>query len=301
MLLNFRLAHQNGENMENKSDKTVFECRICGKKGDFKTYYPRDMMYEIGEEFEYFCCDNCGCLQISEVPEDMSIYYKSNYYSFLEDNIKDEADLPKLDSTRILDVGCGSGRALLGLRHKGYYNLMGCDPFIEKDIEYKCNVTVKKCTIHEVEGKFDVINMSDSFEHMSDPLEALKSTERLLTDDGYCTISVPVVPNITFNMYGENWYQIDAPRHLYLHSLKGLVILAKQAGLRVINQVHDSTGFQFAVSELYKKDLSFKEINDSGWSKYYTQSEIDKFEEMAAEANKMGVGDHAVFTLIKNK
>jgi hypothetical protein len=39
------------------------------------------MMHGRREEFTYFQCLHCGCLQISEIPEDMSPYYPNNYYS----------------------------------------------------------------------------------------------------------------------------------------------------------------------------------------------------------------------------
>jgi hypothetical protein len=58
------------------------QCRICGNDEDNKDYYVKD--YEFGgrNTFHYFQCSECKCLQIAEIPEDMSIYYDSGYYSF---------------------------------------------------------------------------------------------------------------------------------------------------------------------------------------------------------------------------
>ena len=43
------------------------------------------MQLGLREEFDYFECSRCGCLQIGEVPPDLSPYYPDNYYSYLVD------------------------------------------------------------------------------------------------------------------------------------------------------------------------------------------------------------------------
>ena len=43
----------------------------------------------------------------------------------------------------ILDVGCGNGMFLYGLKNMGFKNVIGIDPFIENNIEYKINDTEK--------------------------------------------------------------------------------------------------------------------------------------------------------------
>lgn len=45
-----------------------------------------EMMFGFGEEFAYFECSKCGCLQISEIPVDISKYYPSDYYSFSQNS-----------------------------------------------------------------------------------------------------------------------------------------------------------------------------------------------------------------------
>lgn len=33
----------------------------------------------MDDEFDYFECSNCGCLQIKEIPENIGKYYPDNY------------------------------------------------------------------------------------------------------------------------------------------------------------------------------------------------------------------------------
>ena len=57
-------------------------CRICQNETNNAGYDVPEMMYGTGEEFKYFRCAECGCLQISEIPSDMSAYYPEEYYSY---------------------------------------------------------------------------------------------------------------------------------------------------------------------------------------------------------------------------
>src|SRR5574340_415691 len=58
------------------------QCRICHNSKDNKIYNVREMMFGFRDEFDYFQCSKCNCLQISHFPENMSTYYPENYYSF---------------------------------------------------------------------------------------------------------------------------------------------------------------------------------------------------------------------------
>ncbi|MDP3786394.1 MAG: class I SAM-dependent methyltransferase, partial [Candidatus Omnitrophota bacterium] len=147
------------------------ECRICGNKNGNKIYAAREMMFGFHDEFYYFECAACGCLQIKEIPADMSKYYPEDYYSisakppehrFIKDNLvnmRDDftvlgksfigrmlfslfpaEDLRPLSACQltkkscILDVGCGTGLLLHRLKNAGFENVMGADPYIKNDI-----------------------------------------------------------------------------------------------------------------------------------------------------------------------
>jgi SAM-dependent methyltransferase len=62
-------------------------CRICERTNQNEIYIGKEMMYGTREEFEYFQCKNCNCLQISEIPNDLSRFYPADsYYSMVTDN-----------------------------------------------------------------------------------------------------------------------------------------------------------------------------------------------------------------------
>lgn len=273
------------------------KCKICGKERENDFYSVKEMFYGTREAFSYFECAECHCMQIEEFPQDMAKYYGSQYYSF-EQNVVNESDFcTEINNTqRILDVGSGSGKWLIEKAKEGYGCLIGCDPFIDKDIQYGDRIKIIKGTIYDMQGIFDYINFGDSFEHMSDPLEELHAVKRLLAKDGVCKISIPVYPNVAVETFGINWYQWDAPRHFFLHSRKSMEYLCEQAGLVIENIQYNSDLGQYVISYVYELGIPMVQIPDNV-GEIFPQEELKKFQEYTDFANRKSVGDHAIFTL----
>lgn len=279
------------KNMERKLQK----CRICGAEGDFDTYFAKEMMQGTGEVFPYFVCDRCQCLQIETVPDHLDKYYGSDYYSFqvLEDPDM-QFDTPVTHLDKVLDVGCGGGDWLLQMARSGWGNLYGCDPFLESGRRYGSRITIRNCSIHEMEGDgtFDWIHMGDSFEHMEDPLEVLKSVWRLLKPGGILQMGIPTYPNIAFERFGIYWYQLDAPRHIFLHSRKSLEWLSRESGMAISGMQYDSNNNQFIRSALYQKGIPFfKQVPEQIWQ-FYKDEDIRKLQREAEIWNEREYGDH---------
>jgi SAM-dependent methyltransferase len=65
-------------------------CHICENSTGNKSYLAREMMFGYRDEFEYFECARCGCVQILEFPIDIAKYYPERYYSFQESSLAPE-------------------------------------------------------------------------------------------------------------------------------------------------------------------------------------------------------------------
>jgi 2-polyprenyl-3-methyl-5-hydroxy-6-metoxy-1,4-benzoquinol methylase len=302
------------------------------------------MMLGYGDEFEYFECSDCGCLQIKEFPDNLSKYYPPKYYSlkkrhsswtiidkvrylFSREKLKsfcgegnaigllllETSGPPKLyhwfkserckPDYQILDVGCGSGKLLLSLKKKGFSNLTGIDPFVDEDIFYQNGANILKKELKDMEGQFDFIMLHHSLEHMPNQPETFENLHRILKPDRFVLLRTPIASSYAWKKYGANWVQLDAPRHLFLHTIKSINILAHQVGFEVNDIIFDSTEFQFLGSEQYMRDIplrnnrSYKEKTNET---LFSEEEIRSFKIKAAELNKNGEGDQACFYLYKN-
>jgi 2-polyprenyl-3-methyl-5-hydroxy-6-metoxy-1,4-benzoquinol methylase len=197
--------------------------------------------------------------------------------------------------SRILDVGCGRGELLYDLAGVGFRDLLGIDPYLDADLDYGGGLRVLRKTVEQVEGEFDLVLFNHSLEHIPAQLETLRAAARLLAPDGWIVIRTPVVPSHAWERYGVDWVQLDAPRHLTLHSVESLLRLAGRAGLRLEEVVHDSTEFQFVGSELYRRDLPLSTLH--GGERLFKRGEMRRFRRLARRLNAEGRGDQAVFYL----
>jgi SAM-dependent methyltransferase len=212
------------------------------------------------------------------------------------------ADLHLTKQSRILDVGCGGGGLIFSLAYAGFNNVLGIDPFIEADISYNNKPLVCKAVLEELTGEFDLIMFHHSFEHLTNQLETLKIVNRLLSKDGVCLIHMPIVPSFAWNKFKENWVNLDAPRHICMHSKESTRILSNKAGFEVYNIVYNSWSFQFWGSIQYQKNIPLHSaesysINPS--KSIFSSTQILEFERQSKELNLTGQGDSAIFYLKK--
>ena len=322
--------------MDNKS----IACKICGNTQSNKVYSVREMMLGLKRVFPYLECAGCGCLQLIDIPQDMSTYYPADYYSFQEPEAfgKFENDNPvvrflrrqrtaymlggdnvigrlcftvnpsplklsgyiqflkkcncRLDS-KILDVGCGKGGMLSELAWYGFSDLTGVDPFIKTDFHSR-NVNIYKSDIFSLEGSFDIIMFNHSFEHMDRPLAVLTKARELLSDNGRVLVRIPTVSSYAWQQYGAHWISLDAPRHVFLYSLKAFGILAGKVGFRIRETLYDSSAFSLWGSEQYRADIPLFDERSYSVNKQksiFSEEQIKEFAILADKLNAEKRGD----------
>jgi hypothetical protein len=80
------------------------------------------------------------------------------------------------------------------------------------------------------EGLFYLITGWRSLEHVSHPNEASQQFSTLLKEIGYCIIAVPNFNSFNAIFFKDNWFHLDAPRHLCIYTpstLKKLLTVLK--------------------------------------------------------------------------
>lgn len=306
----------------------LINCRIC--KGDIKRNIAvREMMLGTNQIFMYSECGKCGCLQISDIPSDISRYYASDYYSYklapkgilkrlrrgirrrliltiprsfewLIGFLSDKDPLFRIYrnlgialNSHVLDVGAGAGTHVLEMREAGITSAMGLDPFLQSDQFWEGKLLVKKVTLEHFGGSFDLITFHHSLEHMAEQAKVLARAKQLLKPGGKILVRIPTVSSEAFETYQEHWFQIDAPRHYYLHSHQSIKLTATEAGLSVSSLWCDSAPMQFILSEQYKNGISLFDSRSfiKNNSEMFSKQQLKNFAQMTSELNKLLRGD----------
>jgi SAM-dependent methyltransferase len=268
-----------------EESSSQISCRICDNSQGNVPMSVREMMFGMQERFSYLHCSACGVLHLVDVPSNLSRYYPSGgYYSVsrrsstLRQRLMRMRDrgyavesllgrwlvrmFPNgaLDATlrhaphrnmRILDVGCGGGELLQSLSRLGFKHLYGVDPLLEKSTS-DGSVHLVAGNLESVSGEFDLITFHHSLEHMPDQVDTLARARERLAPGGRVVVRIPTCDSLAFQLYGADWFQIDAPRHLFLHSHRSIALVAGHAGLKVEAMTCDSQAMQFWASDMYR-------------------------------------------------
>jgi SAM-dependent methyltransferase len=301
------------------------------------------MYYGRNESFHYAECGNCGLVYQLLPPNDLGSYYPDNYHchhvpskkfnpksivlrirdravvrgkkNILSDFIDQKRPAPAILKTfshtnpsfsdQILDIGCGSGEFLFQLEDIGFKNLTGVDPFLPDDVHtISSNISFRKTSLFHLKGIFDIITLNHSFEHMVEPDLVLEKLNKLLSPKGRIMIRIPIAGSAAWEQYKENWYQLDAPRHLFLYSINSLNILAQRCGFKITSTVFDSTITQFTRSQLYKQGITsidFLNKYEGKLDKFFSEEQLRAWALETIKVNQSETGDQAAFILTKSK
>ena len=310
------------------------QCKICGNEDHNTITRIKGLLWKSEDAFDYLECGKCGCLQLLDENIDLSKYYANDTYpsfqktryrhirKWLKKKRNDYAILKKktiigqtvnryipvyIDYTiigeyarknsRIIDVGCGIGEYLQDLYQVGFHNIRGIDPFIEKNTTVLDAIPIEKRSITEDLGSYDVILMRHSFEHVPNPHETFQAIRRLLADDGICLITIPIKGEL-FRIFGEFCYTVQAPQHLFMHTLESIRYLADESGLE-IERIERSEGATFSwivTSALWKKGI-LEHGTQENFDKYLSQDEKDRIIEINENMHRENIHENVTFVL----
>ncbi len=171
--------------------------------------------------------------------------FEPAYLQYLEEGPEDRANFEALwahltrvgmtQRSRLLDVGCGSGKLVRWLRGRSL-DASGLEPngalfarFLAGDPWFS------RGTVEDaIGGPFDVITALDVLEHVEDPGTFLAGAASLLRPGGILHLSTPDAGSLLPRVMGRRWHHFN-PYHLALFSRRSLDAAAARHGLTTVS------------------------------------------------------------------
>jgi len=235
-------------------------CIYCGSKkfhgiesfSKFKTVTSDSKPWHSG--FEIGVCGFCGFPQ-TRVTEVWKVSASEIYRNYFSDNANQSVGFDRADVTEVkvrnrvdlfaefvlgelstnnggnvLDYGCGGGNLLKYVsKSRSDLNLFGYD-LDDRQLTNLQNISnFKQLIVGKLETnlKFDLIFMSHTLEHLTNPIESLQQLRELLSHDGYLAIAVPDCMSDPFKLLVAD--------HCSHFSSKTLGTLLLSAGFEVLH------------------------------------------------------------------
>jgi SAM-dependent methyltransferase len=182
-------------------------CPLCGASDASKLYQ------EYGT-LGIKRCSTCSLIYTSPRLREPEQIYWGDYESYLTEarlifsgdaphhrdrNYREELELIEAHAPgtgRFLDVGCNMGMLLRIARDRGW-DAIGVEPSpaLHRIATEELGLEVHNCFLDAVPAaeyeSFDVVALSDVFEHVSNPREFLSTAARYLKPDGFLYVKVP--------------------------------------------------------------------------------------------------------------
>lgn len=307
-------------------------CPVCNHASNY-SFSSRDLMFNHFERFDYNMCQNCELIFQHPLPspQEISSFYPNEYdiyeegsrlkkisglkiallknkfgYTHLETAFfhsllakcisifsRNTFEIPYVENGIILDIGCGNGRFLHGMKQLGWQI---------KGVEFNAHA-VSVCNksglnVHHGDlisanfddASFDVINLSHVIEHVPDPKAIFYEISRILKPNGLFIVKTPNSKALGRALFNTNWFANEVPRHLYLFSQKNLSQIGNAYHLNPIKMMTSSTPKIILNSVDYVLNNRGKASKRVWWKRMLAKAYV-----LLAKYKKLGDEIHIVF------
>ncbi len=225
-------GQDNAEKIFNKGNLDKDLINVICKKCSLVYINPRQSREEYDDFHKEEFLSEKSVTSIEQVKpklNDSDLKIKTAVFNFLDEYLKEEQN--------VLDVGCGFGVLLDIIKRKKNANVFGVE-LGNLDVEaakkyYGLDLfrgSLENFAKDEANwGKFDVIIMHHTLEHLPEPLNSLEEIKKLLKPGGVLYIGVPNIMNI--KKRPEIFFQ---RAHPFSYSPHSLMLILEKAGFGII-------------------------------------------------------------------
>jgi SAM-dependent methyltransferase len=159
-----------------------------------------------------------------------------------------------------LDVGCGSGAALLSLSRQGW-KVKGYELDVIAAQKARalvgCEIVVGDFALVP-DSAFNLVVVSHVLEHVPNPVAFLKECANKLLPGGILLVHTPNIDSFSAKAFGNRWRGLEPPRHLVLFSPKSISLIFREVGLDDVRLATNSTlDAQLSLASLFSDESNW--------------------------------------------
>ena len=229
----------------NQDLSTIFDLGNVSLLGQYPKTIRRDKEYPLG----LIQCNKCKLVQTNSIinPDFLFKDYRYSSSVSLSNYFKDVARLlterHDLKNRKVLEFGCNDGVLMKPLSDLGV-NVVGVDPatnIVNIAREKGLNVINDYFNFNNFknhENKYDVVIANNTFAHVVNLQDTLKTIKHVLKDGGLFIFEVHYLGNLINELLWDNIYH----EHIYYYSIEALKYLFKNMTIEKVESLDVHSG-----------------------------------------------------------
>ena len=227
-----------------------------------------DRLNHLPGTYELVRCNDCGLMRTNPrpTPGTMGFYYPDHYGPYRGTRVnsgKRETEnsrflrrlakrifrfnttpLPRLQPSRVLEIGCASGAFLNKMANKGW-QVEGLEfsetaALAARSLGFPVYTGALE-TAPDPPHRFGLVVGWMVLEHLHEPVPALQKLHRWVEPRGWLVLSVPNAGSMEFEIFKKGWYALHLPNHLYHYTPDSLRKICEAGGWEIVRIFHHRT------------------------------------------------------------
>lgn len=228
-------------------------CPLGCAAGDVLVLRGGDRLHGVPGNFTVMKCRACGLMRTTPrpTPDTISIYYPGEYAPYRDAPLPVAATpggrlmrllglygrrTPPVPAGHLLEIGCAAGAYLEKMRREGW-SVSGIEFSADAAAQAQSKqMDVQVATVESAQPPRQPVDLIAAWmvlEHLHEPVEALRRMRSWIKPGGYLIGSVPDAGSVERRVFGNRWYALQLPTHLFHYSPDSLRRALAVAGWRL--------------------------------------------------------------------